>query len=132
MKDCKLTVTISKPVEEVFAFTIDPKNTPKWVASIVAEQTNEWPVKLGTIYRNQRQNGEWSDYEITEFETNKAFVMRQKNDSFHVGYAFTPASDGAATMLEYRVWTDKGELPDSLTTDALNDILEKLKQAVEA
>jgi uncharacterized protein YndB with AHSA1/START domain len=134
MKDCKLTVTINKPVEEVFAFTIDPKNTPKWVASIVAEQTNEWPVKLGTIYRNQRQNGEWSEYEITEFKQNKAFVMRQKNDSFHVGYVFTPASNDAATMLEYRVWKDEGEgeLPESLTVAVLQGILDKLKRAVEA
>jgi len=131
MKDCKLAITINKPVKEVFAFTINPDNTPKWVASITAEQTNEWPVKLGTIYRNQRKNGEWSEYEITEFELNKAFVMRQKNDSFHVGYIFTSVDNDTATMLDYRVWVDEGELPGSLMADVLQDILEKLKQVVE-
>ena len=131
MKDLKLTITINKPVEEVFAFTINPENTPKWIDSIVTEQTNEWPVKLGTIYRNQRKNGEWSDYEITAFDPNKTFVMSQKNDSFHVGYTFTPTDNGAATQLTYRVWKDESELPGSLTVDVLQDILDKLKRLVE-
>lgn len=131
MKDAKLTTLINKPAEIVFAFTIDPKNTPKWVESIIAEETNEWPVKLGTIYRNQRKGGEWSEYEMTAFDPNKRFTMSQKNDDFHVGYIFTPTHDGTATELEYRVWKDEGELPTSLTMDVLEDILNRLKEIVE-
>lgn len=131
MKDLKLTIEINKPVEEVFAFTINPKNTPKYVESIIAEETNEWPVKLGTIYRNQRKNGEWSEYEMTEFEPNKMFVMSQKNDNFHVGYIFAPTDNGTATRLEYHVWKNEGELPDSLTVDVLQGILDTLKSVIE-
>lgn len=132
MKDLKLTIEINKPVEELFAFTINPENTPKYVESIVTEETNEWPVKLGTIYRNQRKNGEWSEYEMTAFEPNKMFVLSQKNDGFHVGYTFTPANNDTATKLEYRIWKNEGKLPESLTKDVLQGILDKLKQVVEA
>jgi hypothetical protein len=45
MEELKQTVIINKPLGKVFAFTINPANTPKWVEPIVYEQTSEWPVK---------------------------------------------------------------------------------------
>lgn len=53
MKHKKLTITIDKPSSEVFEFTADPKNTPKWIDGIIIEETNETLPKLGTIYRNK-------------------------------------------------------------------------------
>ena len=41
MKSNKLTIKIKKPVQEVFLFTTDPKNTPLWVDDCVKEETNE-------------------------------------------------------------------------------------------
>lgn len=52
MKPLKLTAIINRSAREVFAFTIDPKNTPSWVDFIEHEETSEWPVRLGTVYRN--------------------------------------------------------------------------------
>lgn len=125
-----VTVTIDRPIAEVFAFAIDPANTPKWVDAIVTEEANEWPVKVGTIYRNQRANGEWLEYTVTEFEQNKKFVIRQNTDDFTVDYTFSPTGTDA-TELQYSIYKESGTLPASLTTGLLDTILTKLKHVIE-
>lgn len=57
MNEVKQTIAIEKPAQKVFAFTINPDNTPKWVDVVVEEQTNETPTKLGTIYKNKDTDG---------------------------------------------------------------------------
>lgn len=88
MKDKKLTIVINKPVDEVFEFTTNPTNTAKWIDGIVIEETNETPPKLGTIYRNKGQSGNWNEYEMTEFEKNQTFTLTRLNGNYHVRYTF--------------------------------------------
>ena len=126
MKDLKLAIKIDKPVSRVFEFTTNPKNTPLWVDSIVKEETNEWPIKVGTIYRNQNKQGRWNEYEVIKFEKDKMFIFSQKNSSYHVKYTFAPINNNSCE-LEYYEWVDNGELEDPFTID----ILEKLKIILE-
>lgn len=125
MKILKQAVNVNRPAEEVFVFCIDPKNTPKWIDSIVTEQTNEWPVKLGTIYRNQRKDGNWSEYEVTAFEASKLLVLSKKDEDFYVKYSFRPIGK-TATKLEYEL-PDNGKIDESFIRTALKN----LKRAVE-
>lgn len=125
MNKNKLTVT-NRPVQDVFAFCINPANTPKWIDSIVVEQTNEWPAKLGTIYKNQSKSGDWSEYKVVEYEPNKKFTMVNTSDSYSVHYTFKPISS-EATELEYYEQVDDGQLDSPFTRATLD----KLKAVIE-
>lgn len=127
MKDKKLTIIINKPIAQAFAFPLNPKNTPLWWDCVVEEKTNEWPVKVGSIYRNKNKKGKWSgEYTLIALEKNKMFEMASEDKNYHVRYTFKPI-DKNRTELAYYEWVEKGELEQPFTID----ILEKLKLAIE-
>ena len=126
MREHKLTVRIEVPATKIFDFVVNPKNTPKWIDFIEREETNEWPPKLGTIYKNQGNLGVWQELEMTEFEKDKMFVMTNRKNGYHVRYALVPAENNS-TELEYYEWMYKGELDEPFEITHL----EKLKSILE-
>jgi uncharacterized protein YndB with AHSA1/START domain len=119
MKENVLTVIVNRPVEEVFNFATDPANTHKWVETIQEEKIDEWPIKLGTLYKNQNKSGIWSEYRVTKFESNKIFVLENLNGEYSVEYTFTPL-DNERTKLIYRELVVNGELEQPFTQKELN------------
>lgn len=126
MKENKLTVKIQKPVETVFEFTTNPENTPFWIDAIEAEETSDWPIKIGTIYKNRNKAGRWSEYIVIALEPNKLFELAEKNGNYHVRYSYRELAKSAAEM-EYFEWVEQGEIAGPFT----QDILDKLKIVVE-
>lgn len=125
MKDNKLTIQINKPVTEVYAFTLDPKNTPRWIDDSSREETNEWPPKVGTIYKNTGKNGAVLTFIMTEIVPNDHFALVGDDRNYHCKYTFRDL--GNNTELEYHEWMDSGELEVPMT----QDVLEKLKTVLE-
>jgi|SRR3989344_1161068 len=127
MKQNKLTIQINEPVYEVFNFTITPMNTKKWIDSILTEETNEWPVKIGSTYTNQnRQTEIWDEYTVTDYKEFEVFELTSKDKNYHVRYTYKPIKENT-TELEYYEWMDNRELESPFTIE----ILEKLKSILE-
>ena len=127
MKENKLTIRINKSVHEVFTFTITPPNSTRWIDSIVKEETNEWPVRIGTIYKLQDKNGEFSEVVVMAIKENKFVEWVSKDQVYHCCYTFK-SIDKNTSELEYYEWVDEGELEGPFTSD----VLEKLKSLVES
>lgn len=127
MKQKIITIEINKSPAEVFAFTIDPKNTPLWVDSIVSEKTSEWPVRVGTIYENKNTHDQINKYLVIDFEKDIRFEFLQQGSTYHVKYNFEPLNSGKKAKLIYHEWVEQGQLEEPFTLK----ILEQLKHVLE-
>lgn len=126
MRDNKLTIQINKPVEEVFAFTLDPKNTPRWIDDSAKEETSEWPVKPGTIYKNTGKNGVVLTFIMRELVPNDYFELTSDDGKYHCRYTFRDLGNNT-TEYEYHEWQDDGELEYVMS----REVIEKLKTVLE-
>ena len=126
MKEWKLKIDINKPIEDVFLFSIDPRNSPKWIDSFEEEVTSAWPVALGTVYRNRGKDGVWNSYTVTAFEANKVFELTAEDGGYCVHYDFEEVEPNV-TRLHYHEWVTRGELDAPFERTAL----EKLKKLIE-
>ncbi len=70
----KESVEIKRPVDEVFAYTTDANNWPKWQPFPDAEQTSQGPVGVGTTFKGSihlmGRTMEWTAKAV-EYELNK-------------------------------------------------------------
>jgi len=80
MAKLEISITINRPIEEVFAFMSDPENQLLWRSGLVEiEQTSEGPIGMGTTYREVMQflgrrienTGEIAEYELNKRNTVK-------------------------------------------------------------
>lgn len=126
MKQNTLKININKPSQVVYDFYVNPKNTPLWVDSIVREETSEWPIRVGTVYRNQNKAGVWTEYTVTNLKENEVFELTMKDGNYHVRYTHRELG-GRSSELEYFEWVNEGDLEEPFTME----ILEKLKVIVE-
>jgi len=127
MKDNKLSVTINRPPAEVFDFTITPPNSTLWIPSIVAEETTELPIRIGTVYTLTEDSGDQFNVTVSGLEQDKLVEWVSSDNSYHCRYTYTPLDDNA-TQLDYYEWVDVGELENPLQPDAL----QILKQTIES
>lgn len=126
MRENKLKIFINKPVKEVFDYSLESNNVPKWIISIKEEIPEERPVKLGTKLKNIGVNStEWNEYEMIEFEPPKTFTLKRLNGDYFVKYTYSEKDGG--TEFEYFEWAENGGLDGLMEISAL----ELLKEQIE-
>lgn len=104
MPSAQNTVTINRPVAEVFAFAVDKDNDPKWrpgVASIAKESGDG----VGARYR-QRMKGPIgreipADFEVTGFEPNRRYAFRGTAGPVRPEGSFDFSEEGSATRVVF-------------------------------
>jgi carbon monoxide dehydrogenase subunit G len=93
------TVTIRRPVEDVFAFLADFENVPAWNYAIVeTRKVSPGPVRVGTTYRQTRSVPRRSEegFEVTVFEPASRLEVQGEIGPFRarVRYALEPTGSG--------------------------------------
>jgi len=126
MKDNKLNIVINKPAAIIYNFTLDPKNTPSWVDDSAKEETSEWPVKVGTIYKNTGHNGVVLTFIMREMVPNDYFELSSDDGHYHCRYTFKDLGNNT-TEYEYHEWQDDHDLDFIMSIE----VLEKLKSVLE-
>ncbi|MDE1869406.1 MAG: SRPBCC family protein [Candidatus Micrarchaeota archaeon] len=118
MRENKLSIEIEVPVESVYKFTINPRNTPLWIEEIMHEEVEGKSIGTDTKYRNIDRNGKWTRYIVTKFIPDEVFELRQLNGNYHVRYSYRKLSE-SKTDLTYFEWVDAGELASPLEVSTL-------------
>ena len=127
MQENKITIIINKPIEEIFQFTTNPKNTHLWISLIEKEIADEYPPKINTQYKNRGKESDWDFYKVIEFQENKIFTLTDLDENYSVKYTYRKLND-KQTEMEYFEWMKDGELSNPFT----KDILLKLKSVIES
>ncbi len=100
----KVTADLDCPVEQVFAFVIDPKNLRSWQSGLVENQMlTEGPLRVGTRVREVRAMGPRRSEvqaEITALELNKRLATKTLTKP-QVTINYTFETKGAGTRLTY-------------------------------
>jgi uncharacterized membrane protein len=97
------SVTIDRPVEEVFAYLADIEKQPQWVSSLLESTKNsDEPTGEGTKYRQRAKilgRRFESTNEITAYQPPHVYEFQATSGPMHVRMRFTLISDGLETRV---------------------------------
>jgi len=106
------TVTIQRPIEEVFEYLATPENDPTWAPAIRShERSSPGPIGVGTRTRMELSllgRTATYDWEVTEYETPRLLAYRTTSGPLPatVRFRLVPVDGGAATGLSHAVETE--------------------------
>lgn len=130
-----IVLNISKPIDLVFAFTINPQNTPRWMPHILEETADPYPTRIGTIYSQiVKQDGgiATSNYKVSQYKENELFEIESIEDSpFPVTAIYTYKESGMGTILTYKELLGSIEKPANLTKSEITEMRENLSNAFD-
>jgi carbon monoxide dehydrogenase subunit G len=137
------TLTIQRPVDDVFAFLADFENIPTWNYAILeTTKTSPGPVGVGTTYRQLRSIPDRSEegFEVTVFEPTSRLDVHGEIGPFTatIGYLLAPVGEGTQLVNVVDLESASGAvrllapLATSRVKAAVAANLNRLKQLLEA
>lgn len=99
----ELKITINKPVDQVWDYLTDFRNTPKWdIGVLETRQTSQGPAGLGTTFQNIGPflgRNSVREFKVTEYAPNKKVTVRLTNSTkliqkAEVSYTFESTTSG--------------------------------------
>jgi uncharacterized membrane protein len=133
------SISIERPISEVFAFLSDFENFSKWNYYVLrVRKISEGPVGAGTTYHQTRKTDE-QVFHITEFESNlKVAVKTLPESSLQFERRFTLQAEGSTThVMDKWEKLDTGQpvliekLAAGRVKSAVAENLGKLKELLE-
>ena len=104
------SIMIQKPVEDIFNYTTDLHNLPKWQKSIKSIEAPEGPATKGYQYINVRRflgQDIKTAFEVLEVNKNSNFILKSKDGpvEIQVNLSFEPIGDATkmTTNLQAKV-----------------------------
>lgn len=102
-------VTITRPLEEVFAFGSTPSEIPQWQPGVVeSRQTSAGPLGLGAtgamVRKAMGQKSE-TDWEVTDFTANAGYTVKSTGKaplSYVLTYTFTVVEGGTRVHASFQ------------------------------
>ena len=106
------SVTIERPIEEVFAFTADPNNNPLWQSTTLETQTSS-EVDVGTTFNNVSKflgRRIETTLEIVESDPPRRQCVRANSGPIPASgcYVFEPTDDGGSTRFTQTLEAEVG------------------------
>jgi hypothetical protein len=106
------TVTIRRPVEEVFAYLADFENIPKWNYAIEdTSKTSTGPVGVGTRYRQTRSipSRSTEEFEVTVFQPTSRLAIHGQIGPFQATISYELEAAAGATRIVNNVTLDPSQ-----------------------
>jgi carbon monoxide dehydrogenase subunit G len=141
MPSAERTITINRPVDEVFTFLADGRNAQLWRSGVLDVDLVSG-AGLGALY-SQGVRGPGgrriaADYEVTEFEPNSKIAFRATAGPVRPTGSFTFEGMGTGTVLTFKLDAALGGLQKLLmggvvqsTMNAEMGALDKLRDLLE-
>ena len=107
-----VSVTIARPIEEVFAFIADARNRPQWDESVDSEElTSPEPIGVGsTVQTKLRSMGRdyEIDWEIIEHQAPSRQRIVSTSGPFPTTLVYGLESNGDSTQVDFSVTGNPG------------------------
>ena len=106
MINVETSIIINRPIEEVFAFLTDARNSPQWDSGLVdIRQTPQSPVGVGTRITEVRKflgRKMETTSEVVEYEPSTKYIRKGTGGPFPVtgSFTFEPMAEGTKV-----IWT---------------------------